>query len=209
LFNRYVLGAQVDAVCTDNVEAGRLAANLLLDAGHHRLAFIEGKVNASTNIDRKKGFLDRLRERGYTDVLVAPGDYSYESGFAAAKRLLGRDDRPDAIFCASDSEALGALDAARYECGLSVPDDVSILGFDDIPAAAWPSYSLTTIRTPVNRMVNATIDLVLSRLEKPASSPTTLLLPGALVVRTSARLPAYALAGPAQPPFAAYWEQTP
>lgn len=209
LFNRYVLGAQVDAVCTDNVEAGRLVANLLLDAGHRRLAFIEGKVNASTNIDRKKGFLDRLRERGHVDVMVAPGDYSYEAGFAAAKRLLARDDRPDAIFCASDSSALGAMDAARYESGLSVPGDVSIIGFDDIPAAAWPSYALTTIRTPVNRMVNATIDLVLSRLEQPPSAPTTLLFPGGLVVRTSARLPEHATSGPAQPAFAAFWEQTP
>ncbi|RME80782.1 MAG: LacI family DNA-binding transcriptional regulator [Caldilineae bacterium] len=203
LFNRYVLGSSVNAVCTDNVEAGRLVANLLLDAGHKRIAFIEGKANASTNLDRRKGFLDRLRERGHLSCIIEPGDYTYEAGFEAARRLLERKDRPDAIFCASDIEAFGAMDAARYACGLSVPEDVSIIGFDDLPAAAWPSYNLTTIRTPVNRMIRATLDLLFRRLEEPDAPPEMILIPGALIKRESARLPDEYVSPPADEPMAA------
>ncbi|NUQ36294.1 MAG: LacI family DNA-binding transcriptional regulator [Caldilineales bacterium] len=207
LFNRYVLGARVNAICTDNVEAGRLVANLLLDAGHKRLAYVQGTANASTNLDRQKGFFDRLRERGATEVVSEPGDYTYEAGFAAACRLLNRPDRPDAIFVASDIVALGVLDAARYRFDLRIPEDLSVIGFDDIPAAAWPSYNLTTIRTPVNRMIEATIDLLLARLDEPAANPQTLLFPGALVTRGSARLPAPYQVHPPQPTFAAFWEE--
>ncbi|MCP4166240.1 MAG: LacI family DNA-binding transcriptional regulator [Chloroflexi bacterium] len=188
LFNRYVLGANVNAVCTDNVEAGRLVANELIDAGHQKLALIEGKANTSTAVDRKKGYFDRLQERGHVDVVADGGDHTYEAGFEAALRLLDRDDPPDAIFCSSDNAALGAMDAARYQLGIKIPAELSVVGFDDIPAAAWPSYSLTTIRTPVNRMVEATLDLLLDRLEKPSMSPEFLLLPGELIRRHSARL---------------------
>ena len=89
LFNRYLLGANVNAVCTDNVEAGRLVANELLNAGHRKLAFIEGKVNTSTTIDRKKGYLDRLRERGFVDVMSDGGDHTYEAGFQGRPRIAG------------------------------------------------------------------------------------------------------------------------
>ncbi len=188
LFNRYVLGANVSAVCCDNVEASRLVANLLLDAGHRRLAHIAGAAHTSTNRDREKGFADRLRERGYTDWLRDEGDHTYESGRQAARRLFDRPDRPDAIFCISDIVAFGAVDAARYDCGLRVPEDVSIIGFDDLPTAAWPAYSLTTIREPVNRMIDETLGLLDQRLEDPAAEPVLKLLPGELVVRGSARL---------------------
>ncbi len=188
LFNRYVLGAHVNAVCTDNVEAGRLVANELIDAGHQKLAFIEGKANASTTIDRRKGFFDRLRERGNIDVLAAGGDHTYEAGFKAAYELLDRDDPPDAIFCSSDNAALGAMDAARHQLGIRIPEELSIIGFDDIPTAAWPSYSLTTIRTPVNHMIEVTLDLLLSQLDDPDQSPEFRLIPGKLIRRHSARL---------------------
>jgi len=196
LFNRYLLGANVNAVCTDNVEAGRLVANELLNAGHRKLAFIEGKVNTTTTMDRKKGYLDRLRERGFVDVLTDGGDHTYETGFEAALALLDRDDPPDAIFCSSDNAALGAMDAARHKLGISIPDELSIVGFDDIPAAAWPSYSLTTIRTPVNRMIDAIIDILYRQSEERATNPAFMLVPGELIKRTSARL-SETISGPA------------
>jgi DNA-binding LacI/PurR family transcriptional regulator len=188
LFNRYVPDAGVSAVCCDNVEGGRLVANLLLDAGHKQLAYIAGKRDTSTNIDREKGFTDRLRERGVTEWLGETGNYTYESGYDAACRLLQRATPPTAIFCANDIMALGALDAARAACGRRVPEDVSVVGFDDIPAAGWPAYNLTTIRQPVNRMITATLDLLKERLENPHAEPVLKLLPGVLVARGSARI---------------------
>jgi DNA-binding LacI/PurR family transcriptional regulator len=189
LFNRYVPGANASAVCCDNVAGGRLAADLLLDGGHTRLAYIAGKPNTSTNLDRQTGFRDRLRERGCTDWLCEPGAYTYESGAEAARRLLQRPDRPDAIFCANDIMALGALDVARRDMGLRVPETLSVIGFDDIPAAAWSAYSLTTIRQPVNRMIDATLALLADRLAAQTAQPVVKFIPGHLVKRSSARIP--------------------
>lgn len=191
LFNRYVLGANVSAVCCDNVEGGRLVANVLLDAGHRRLAFIAGREDSSTNIDREKGFGDRLRERGLAHwQREVAGAYTYEAGYEAACRLLSGAGLGacDAIFCASDSVAIGVMEAARARFGLAIPEDLSIIGFDDIPAAAWPSYALTTIRTPMRRMIDATLELLLSQLEEFRRQPVMTLIPGQLIQRTSARL---------------------
>lgn len=188
LFNRYMLGQQVSAVCCDNVEGGRLVADLLLDAGHKRIAYIAGSENTSTNRDREKGFSDRLRERGQSLLLREQGHYTYELGYTAAERLLRRADPPDAIFCASDVMALGALDYAR-EQSLSVPDDLSIIGFDDIPMADWAAYSLTTVRQPIDQMIDTTVSLLQTQLDAPDSEPLVSLLPGKIIARRSARLP--------------------
>ncbi len=195
LFNRNVPGGGASAVCCDNVEGGRLVANLLLDAGHRRLAYIAGSANSSTNRDREKGFTDRLYERGIVGTLREQGRYSYESGYEAARRLLERDDPPDAIFCASDIIALGALDLAR-ERGVRVPDDLSIVGFDDIPMARWSAYALTTIRQPVDAMIAATLALLQERRAAPDAPPVTKLFPGALVERGSARRASGEAGGP-------------
>ncbi len=188
LFNRHVPGVAVSAVLCDNVEGGRLVANLLLDGGHRRVGFIAGKPDTSTSIDREKGFGDRLRERGVFAWGREQGVYTYQSGYEAALQLLDRADRPSAIFCANDIMALGALDAARSIAGLRVPQDVSVIGFDDIPSAAWPAYRLTTIRQPVEQMVAATLGIVTGLLERGDAEPTVKLLPGSLIRRESAVL---------------------
>ena len=187
LFNRYILTAQTSAVCCDNVAGGRLVADFLLDTGHRRLAYLAGSENTSTNTDREKGFTAQLRERGQADWLRAQGAYTYQSGYDAALELLQRSDRPDAIFCANDIMAQGVLDAARFALGLLVPDDLSIVGFDDIPAAEWPAYNLTTVRQPVEQMIEATVALLLERLETSALEPALKLIPGRLIERGSTR----------------------
>jgi DNA-binding LacI/PurR family transcriptional regulator len=182
LFNRTLPGSAASAVCCDNVEGGRLVADLLLDAGHRQLAYIAGSANSSTNRDREQGFADRLRERGIPHLLREQASYAYEAGHVAARALLARDDPPDAIFCASDIIALGARDAAR-EAGIRVPDELALVGFDDIPMAGWAAYDLTTIRQPVDRMIAATLAL----LREPDRAPTTRLFPGELIERGSTR----------------------
>mgnify|MGYP006286292317 FL=1 len=187
LFNRYVVGSSASAVCCDNRAGGRLAADVLLDTGHRHLAYLAGQADTSTNTDRKIGFFDRVEERGAMAPLHQPGTYTYESGFEGLQRLMARDDAPDAIFCANDIIALGAMDAARHVLGLNVPEDVAIIGFDDIPAASWPSYALTTIRQPVHRMIDRTLNLLKRHLEKPDLKPAFELVPGDLVQRESVR----------------------
>lgn len=193
LFNRYVRSPRVRAVTCDNTEGGRLVANALLDAGHRHPAFIGGRPDTSTNQDRHKGFVDRLQERGYRLATSVAREYSYDWGFEAAHTLLSdRRTPPDAMFCANDIIAIGALDAARHSLGLSVPGDVSIIGFDDIPAAAWPSHSLTTIRQPVDQMIDRTLALLVEALSTDQAShdKSIELIPGSLVIRSSARLAA-------------------
>lgn len=190
LFNRYTPGEATSAVCCDNIEGGRLVANLLLDAGHKRLAYIAGNQNSSTNRDRMKGFADRLWERGAVKPMVEQAQYTYEDSYAAAKRLMDRDDPPDGIFCAGDIIAMGAVDMTR-DAGINVPQELSIIGFDDIPMASWSAYSLTTIREPVDEMISLTMRLLVERLEKPDTEPVIKLLPGTLIRRRSARLPGY------------------
>lgn len=166
LFNRYVDAPNVSAVCADNLAGGRLVADTLLDSGHQRLAYIAGTQDTSTSRDRERGFVERLAERGCELISRAQADYTYESGYAATTQLLAIDPRPDAIFCANDIMAIGAIDAIR-EQGLRVPDDISVIGFDDIPMAAWGAYQLTTVRQDVDAMIDKTIGLLLTQLDEP------------------------------------------
>jgi DNA-binding LacI/PurR family transcriptional regulator len=207
LFNRYAPDSGASAVSCDNLSGGRLVADLLLEAGHSRIAYIAGREDSSTNRDRERGFSERLAERGMRLFAREPGEYSYESGFRAAKKMLEGSNspadpmrtradsaravsissvRPDAIFCANDITAMGCLDAAR-ECNLRVPNDLSVVGFDDIPSASWSAYQLTTVRQPVSDMIDLSIRLLLERIEQPALAHVTNFLPGSLVARGSVR----------------------
>jgi LacI family transcriptional regulator len=188
LLNRTAPGTAANAVRSDNKGGGRLVADALLDAGHRRLAFLAGVGITATNAWRRQGFVDQLQARGYDGLIEESGIYSYDSGFEAALRLLDRDDPPDAIFCAADIMALGALDAARSKLGIKVPDQLSIIGYDDIPVAGWPAYDLTTIRQPVAEMVDAAARL-LTPQDGSIVTGQVVTLPVELVRRSSARLP--------------------
>ena len=114
------------------------------------------------------------------------GAYTYESGYSAARRLLDRKEPPDAIFCAADIMALGAMDVARYELGITIPDELSIVGFDDIPIASYPAYDLTTIRQPVDQMITTAVSIIMSTAEGVPTEQSHL-LPGELIIRGSTR----------------------
>jgi DNA-binding LacI/PurR family transcriptional regulator len=188
LFNRTIYGDAVNSVCCANEEAGRLVAQTLVTGGHRRFGLIGGLAATSTHIERKQAFAEELRRHGIGDLREESGGNTYEGGFAAAKGLLSARDRPDALFCISDIMALGALDAARRDLSLDVPGDVSIIGFDDIAAAAWPSYDLTTVRQPVETMTSETIALLLDQMHRPDAAPVAIRVPGQLIVRSSARI---------------------
>lgn len=191
LFNRYATNDEVHVVSCDNVLGGQLVADALLDAGHQRLAYIAGEEGSSTNRDRERGFVQRLQARGTTLAYrESAGDYTYEAGNAAARRLFQRADPPGGVFCASDLIAMGALDVARAELGCRVPEDLSIIGFDDIPMAAWPGYHLTTVRQPVEEMVQATIQVLVQAIESPGLEPVVRVIAPTLIARSSARLAA-------------------
>ncbi len=186
LFNRYVPGLKIRAVSCDNVAGGREVAHFLAGLGHERPVFVSGQSDATTNLDRFSGFSSGWKALGLSTVRhLDGGSYSYEAGHAAALRLAGEADLPDAIVFASDIMAFGGIEALRG-AGIRVPEDVSVVGFDDVFLSRWPSIGLTTIRLPLGAMADATLELL--GFDGPAKKGAqTTLLPGELIVRSTTR----------------------
>lgn len=182
LLNRIQRDIRVNAVACDNYLGGRDAALHLLAKGRQRIGFIEGLANTSTHVERQRGFSDTLRQAGASLHASSEGAFDYRVAHAAAIRLLSARPAPDALFCCNDIMALAAIDAART-LGMRVPDDVAVIGFDDIPMSAWDSYRLTTIRQPVDRMVEETIRLLDDMAGTPESEVATRILAGELIQR--------------------------
>ncbi len=185
LFNRYIKDFPCHFVCCDNYNAGKKIGKYLLKQGHRQFAYIAGHRNTSTSYDRERGFREVLGRQAI-EPAVEEGHYTYEEAYQAALRLLKGSQRPDAIFCANDIMALGAVDAAK-SLSLTIPKDVSIVGFDDITMASWPPYSLTTWQQPVDEMIDATIRILLSEIDEEKEEPVSVLIPGKLIERTSVK----------------------
>ncbi|WP_011581264.1 MULTISPECIES: substrate-binding domain-containing protein [Chelativorans] len=188
LFNRYVETGKVSAVACDNIVAGKDIAQFLYNTNHKRFAFISGLEDSSTNKDRFQGYRDQLAKLGCPPPLVEGGDFTYENGRQAVKRLMLRSERPDAIFCANDITAIGALDGIRVDLGMRVPEDVSIIGFDDIAMSSWSGIELTTMRQQTTRMVDSALEILLRRIDAPELKPEFRLEPGKLMIRRTVRL---------------------
>jgi DNA-binding LacI/PurR family transcriptional regulator len=189
LFNRTTERDETSSVTTRNREGGRLIGQFLAGGGHTRYGYIAGLENSSTNRDRFQGYREGLAEAGITDIIIRTGNFSRADAESAARDLLSLPDRPDAIFVANDHMAVAVMDVARYEFGLSIPDDLSIVGYDDVGAARWPSYGITSVTQPIREMVEATVDILMDQIASGDIEPSHKVLPGELVVRTSARLP--------------------
>ncbi len=188
MINRYIPAVYASWFCCANYEGGKMVARLLLDSKHQRPAFLAGSEDTTTSIDRERGFMEILNQEK-VKALREVGEYTYQDAYDAALRLLDRAEPADAIFCANDIMALGVMDAAKNGLGLKVPEEVSIIGFDDISMSAWSSYDLTTIRQPIKRMVDASVEELLARIENPEKTPLQKVIPGELVIRSSARMP--------------------
>lgn len=153
---------ELPVVVCQNRQGARDAIDHLLRLGHRRIGFIAGTPFTGQSAERQRGYVDALCAAGVDidPALIVEGDFTQVSGFPAAEHLLSLADPPTAIFAANDEMALGALDAIRTR-GLSVPDDISLVGFDDIPAARYAYPALTTLSQPFADMgVRAVKELV-------------------------------------------------
>jgi DNA-binding LacI/PurR family transcriptional regulator len=189
LFNRTTERDVVSSVTTRNREGGRRVGEFLLAGGHKRFGYISGVESSSTNRDRFAGYQEALAEAGYTDIAIGIGNYDRMEAEAAARQLLSRPDRPDALFVANDHMAVAVMDVARHEFGLSIPDDLSIVGYDDVGPARWTSYGITTMSQPLKRMVEATVNILMGQISSGEIEAEHRILSGELIVRSSARLP--------------------
>jgi LacI family transcriptional regulator len=156
----------------------------LLHLGRRRIATITGPRNTAVGQDRYQGYEQALRQRGLPVLpeLVVESDFTDDGGYAAMQRLLPH--HPDAVFVASDWMALGALRALR-EAGANLPEDVALVGFDDIPLASQTVPPLTTIRQRIQQVGVLASQLLLELLDNPTLPPTHKILPTELVVRQS------------------------
>ena len=189
LFNRSQEGENFSAVTSDNMTGGRKIAEFLLAGGHQRLGYIAGWEGASTQRDREFGFRAGIEMAGRQLHAREAGLFTLDGARQAARAMFDRPDRPDAVFVANDHMAFAVMDVLRFELGLSVPDDVSVVGYDDVPTASWPAYNLTTVRQPANRMVAETVSILMDQIENQNSEPRRIAIDGPLLVRGSARIP--------------------
>jgi len=162
------------------------ATNYLLDLGHTRIGFIMGAPDLSSALERLQGYKDALSQRGiaFDAEIVAPGHFHRGEGYKAARNLLALDEPPTAIFAANDMSAFGAMDACR-EAGLSIPQDMSIVGFDDVPTAATTYPPLTTVRQPIYDMGRMATRLLIASIENPARPSERLVVDTELIIRQS------------------------
>ncbi|PYI39404.1 LacI family transcriptional regulator [Arthrobacter psychrolactophilus] len=171
----------------DSVAGGRLATEYLLNLGRRRIAHIAGPQDMTAGNDRAQGWRDALREANLADDLIAQGNFTKSTAYQAMNDLLRQDPTIDAVFVASDLMAEGALTALR-EHGRSVPDDVAVIGFDDLGGAANTSPTLTTVRNPVVEMATSAVEQLLHLLSKnaaPRETPIPLVFFPQLVIRNS------------------------
>lgn len=177
------------SVGATNFQGGLEATAHLLSLGHRRVATITGALEQDNAIARLAGYRAALIRAGVTidDDLVQVGTYGVTSGYEGARRLLALDDPPTAVFASSDDTAFGALRAFR-EAGVRVPDDVSLVGFDDLPVAPWIDPALTTVRQPLAEMGATAVDLV-HRARTASGHTLRTELATSLVVRASTAPP--------------------
>ncbi len=187
LFNRDQDDPRLSSVTTDNRAGGRALAELLVSLGHQRIGYIAGFEGASTQRDRELGFREGLAASGRELHARGAGNFELKGAQEAARQMFDRGSPPDAVFVCNDHMAFAVMDVLRFELGLKVPEDVSVVGFDDVPPASWPAYNLTTFRQPVNRMVAETVTTLIDRIEAKNLDPRRIKLDGKLIVRKSTR----------------------
>ena len=188
VLNRTTNSTGVSSVTGQNELGGETIARHLLDGAHRRFAYVAGLEDSLTSQERERDFTRVLRAAGQ-EPLRAVGHYSGKAARESACLLLDHTDRPDAIFCANDHMAFAVLETARYEFGLAVGDAISIVGFDDVQPAAWPSFDLTAYAQPAREMAERVVAVTLAHLHQPTYVALHEVVPGRLVLRSSSRRP--------------------
>jgi LacI family transcriptional regulator, galactose operon repressor len=190
----YVLIDQMDSsgkssiLDSTNWQGAYDATRYLIELGHRRIGFITGLMGIHSAVDRLEGYKTALADHNVplVDELIVEGDYWHPGGYAAAQRFLDLPQIPSAIFASNDLEAIGAMEAIR-ERGLQIPEDISIIGFDDIPQVSIVYPKLTTVRQPLEQMGRLAARLLLEQIENPDRPPRRITLATQLIIRDSCR----------------------
>ncbi|RDI62682.1 LacI family DNA-binding transcriptional regulator [Microvirga subterranea] len=185
LVNRQDTDTEADTIISDDLGGARIAAERLLQAGCRRIGVVGSGARTPTQIRRRVAFTDCIEEAGIKPAVWASGETAYETGMAAAKGLLGSHDL-DGVFCVTDLLALGFLDGA-HGTGRRIPEDLSVIGFDDIPQSAWAPYRLTTVRQSMSDLTGSVLATIEREMHGKAISLVHEVLPVELVERATVR----------------------
>lgn len=188
VLNRQIGEEKLINIVSDNKKGAYDATQYCIKHGHRHIAIIEGKEGFRSTQERKEGYLEALLESNIPirGEYIVKGDYTIRSGYLAMQKLLSLSQRPTAVFCSNDDMAIGAMNAV-FGSGLSVPDDVSIIGFDDIDLAKYTFPSLTTIKRPVELISIKGTKKLLSLIKNPEKKGETIYVPTQLVERNSVK----------------------
>lgn len=174
----------ISYIDVDNINAAHNAVCHLIQLGYKRIGTITGWMNSTVGIDRKAGYLQAITEQGWKvqEKLIIESDFTENGGYLAMQQLLPL--KPDAIFAASDTMAIGAIRAVR-DAGLSVPQDIAFVGFDDLPVASLSDFSLTTVRQPIIQFGAKAVDTLIDLIENGIKPSRRIIMDTELVIRDS------------------------
>ena len=186
--DREVPNVAVDTVLTNHRQGGRQATRHLIELGHRRIACVSGGSDLSPSAERLTGYQMELQDNGipFDDTLVFKGDFQYASGYRAARELLSLPEPPTAVFACNDLMAVGVISAAT-EMGLQVPEDFSVVGFDDVHLASFTNPPLTTIAQPKYEIGVIATEMLLARARDLDAPPRVERLETKLIVRGSTK----------------------
>jgi len=181
-------GRAVPLVTIDNVAAGREIAKHLIDLGHSEIAVITGDIDSPSTQQRLLGYQLALTDAGieYDEHLIYQGEYTLEAGSSTTKEILESPKNPSAILCMCDETALGCLYTLK-ENNINVPNDISVVGFDDIKFAQYFSPALTTVAQPVDEIGKQCVEILLNVIDGKEVAQQTVILPHKLVIRDSTK----------------------
>lgn len=176
-----------NTVFQDDYSGAFQAVSYLVGLGHRDIGFVSGSTVMRTAQDRFRAYADVLRQHGIDPgaQFHGIGSFTEEYGATALAQILASERRPTAVFVASDVIAVGMVVAAR-SMGVKIPDDLSVVGYDDIPAARYLSPPLTTVHSPLPETARAAVDLMVAMIKAPASPPQHVTVPVGMVIRESA-----------------------
>lgn len=186
-FGRHAVNPKVDVIGINNISAGRLAAQTLVARGYKNVGFLGGPRDATSTQDRYKGFVTELAAR--TDVTIKSSyadQYSFAAGRTEMQALLRAGDVADAYFCGDDVLSIGALSAIK-DVGLRIPEDIGLIGLNDMDMSGWANINLTTIHNPFSEIIAKSIELVASRVEDEKRPPKAHLFDCSIVERGTLR----------------------
>lgn len=186
-FGRHAVSPKVNVIGINNISAGRLAARTFVERGYKRVGFLGGPRSATSTQDREKGFVTELANSpDVTMTTSAASGYSFDAGRSEMQRLLAAGDMAEAYFCGDDVLSIGALSAIA-DAGLRVPEDIGILGLNDMEMASWENINLTTIHNPLKDIIAKSIDLVAAMVEDASLIPKAHLFDCSVVERGTLR----------------------